>query len=148
RQLAGAQLAAYLKQVDLTKFHPEEAPMTRGKQAMISAANPELEWLDDQFSDEGAYHNRKVVVINDVLGAWHRHAECTHNKGITLNSVRSRLSCARLSTPPGRGRCGWALRARSGHGCPRKPWRRGSTSAPPRLRTPTCNRPSLGRNLR
>jgi Family of unknown function (DUF5906) len=86
RRLAGAQLAAYLKQVDLSKFRPEEPPLTQGKQAMISAANPELEWLDSQFSDEGAYCNREVVAANDVLQAWHVHAEVSHNKGVTLNS--------------------------------------------------------------
>jgi Family of unknown function (DUF5906) len=86
RRLAGAQLAAYLKQVDLSKFRPEEAPMTQGKQAMISAANPELEWMDSQFSVGGWYWNREVMAIGDVLDAWHRHAEFGRHRGFTLNS--------------------------------------------------------------
>lgn len=97
RRVAGAQLLGCLKQVDLSDFNSERPPMTAGKQTMIATAHPELEWLDSQFSDDGTdkgkYHGRKVMVVNDVLDAWHNYTQVSRHKGIALNdgAVKAKL---------------------------------------------------------
>jgi hypothetical protein len=91
RVLAGAQLAAYLSQIDLSKFRQEEAPATEAKQVMLDAANPQIVWLDDQFSEGGEYEGRSVVVINDLLGRWNYLGSRRDGEELTAGAVKVKL---------------------------------------------------------